>query len=363
MRREELIDQIYECCFVGENWRGLLDQLARYSGAMGGFLFSFDPSVGILRSVTSDGFREHADAYIAGDWILRDGRTRRMWAANYGGFLSEMDVFTGEELANDSTYKTFYEPRGIGRSMITAIFPPMGPTLLLGVERNYADGPTSRESVRSLNGIRPHLARAALIASRLQFERAQAAAEVLGAIGLPALVFGARGYVMAANEPIQQLADTIRWLAADRFALMDVGAEQMLRRAIEALDRNNLATPRSFAVRDVRAQAAMVAHVVPVRGSARDVLVRSTGVLVLTPVTRPNAPPVELIQSLFDLTPAEAKVARGLVTGDTLEEIAVAGNLSRNTIRSQLRGALEKTGSRRQADLVALLGGIAPRLK
>ena len=52
MRREELIDQIYECCFVGENWRGLLDQLARYSGAMGGFLFSFDPSVGILRSVT-----------------------------------------------------------------------------------------------------------------------------------------------------------------------------------------------------------------------------------------------------------------------------------------------------------------------
>ena len=85
--------------------------------------------------------------------------------------------------------------------------------------------------------------------------------------------------------------------------------------------------------------------------------------LILTPVARPNAPPVELIQSLFDLTPAEAKVARGLASGETLEEIAAANNLSRNTIRSQLRGALEKTGSRRQAELVALLGGFTLRPK
>jgi DNA-binding CsgD family transcriptional regulator len=363
MQRDELIDQIYECSFVGQNWPRLLDELANYAGAVGGFLFSFDPSVGVLRSITSDSFRDHVDAYVGGDWMLRDARTRRMWAANYGGFLSEMDVFTSEELESDPTYKNFYEPRGIGRAMITAIFPPMGPTLLLGVERSYADGPTSRERVLSLNEIRPHLARAAMMASRLQFERAQAAAEVLGALGLPALIFGHRGVVMAANGPIQELSETIRWLAADRFALVDAGAEQMLRRAIGSLDRNDLAVPCSFAVRGASSQAAMVAHVVPVRGSARDVLVHSTGVLVLTPVTRPDAPPVELIQSLFDLTPAEAKVARSLVAGDTLEEIAAASNLSRNTIRSQVRGALEKTGSRRQADLVALLGGITLRPK
>lgn len=363
MSRQYLVDQIYECSFVGENWSKLLDRLAEYAGAFGGFLFSFDPSAGILRNIASDCFREHVDDYISGGWILRDARTKRMWAANYGGFLSEMDVFTDEELESDSTYKTFYEPRGIGRAMITAIFPPMGPTLLLGVERNYADGPTSRESVLSLNEIRPHLARAALIASRLQFERARAAAQVLGAIGLPAIVFSDGGRVMAANELAQQLADGIRWLAGDRFALKDSGADRMLRRAIEALNQPDVPAPRSFAVRDEHAQAAMVAHVVPIRGSARDILVRSTGVLILTPVTRPNAPPIELVQSLFDLTPAEARVARGLVTGDTLEEIAAANKLSRNTVRSQLRGALEKTGSRRQAELVALLGGITLQTK
>jgi DNA-binding CsgD family transcriptional regulator len=79
----------------------------------------------------------------------------------------------------------------------------------------------------------------------------------------------------------------------------------------------------------------------------------------MTAATLPRAPSAELVQSLFDLTPAEARVARGLSAGETLEEIASTGGVSRNTIRTQLRGALEKTGCRRQVEVVALLSGIA----
>jgi DNA-binding CsgD family transcriptional regulator len=82
-------------------------------------------------------------------------------------------------------------------------------------------------------------------------------------------------------------------------------------------------------------------------------------VLVLTPVTLPQAPPVELVQSLFDLTPAEARVARSLSAGETVEKIASIGGVSLNTVRSQLRCVLEKTGCHRQAEVVALLSGIA----
>jgi len=78
----------------------------------------------------------------------------------------------------------------------------------------------------------------------------------------------------------------------------------------------------------------------------------------MTPVSLPKAPPIELIQSLFDLTPAEARVARSLVAGETVEEIASASGVSNNTVRSQVRGVLEKTGCRRQAEVVALLGNV-----
>ena len=58
---------------------------------------------------------------------------------------------------------------------------------------------------------------------------------------------------------------------------------------------------------------------------ARDIFVRCTGVLVMTPVTLPQAPPVELVQSLFDLTPAEARVARNLAAGETVEDLTLGG--------------------------------------
>jgi len=82
-------------------------------------------------------------------------------------------------------------------------------------------------------------------------------------------------------------------------------------------------------------------------------------VLVLTAVTLPQAPPVELVQSLFDLTPAEARVARNLASGKTVEDIAADGGTSANTVRTHVRGVLQKTGCNRQVDIVALLTTIS----
>jgi len=103
----------------------------------------------------------------------------------------------------------------------------------------------------------------------------------------------------------------------------------------------------------------MVAHIIPIRLSARDIFVRCGAALVLTPVNLPQAPPVELVQSLFDLTPAEARVARGLASGKTVDAIARDGGTSANTIRTHVRGVLEKTGCNRQVDIVALLTAIS----
>jgi hypothetical protein len=44
--------------------------------------------------------------------------------------------------------------------------------------------------------------------------------------------------------------------------------------------------------------------------------------------------------------------------GQTVEDIVSERGVSPNTARTQVRGVLEKTGFRRQADAIALLGGI-----
>ena len=69
----------------------------------------------------------------------------------------------------------------------------------------------------------------------------------------------------------------------------------------------------------------------------------------------------DVIQSLFELTPAEASLALLLADGMTLEEAADDLNIRKNTARAHLRSIFSKTGVTRQTALVRLLlGSITP---
>jgi DNA-binding CsgD family transcriptional regulator len=184
------------------------------------------------------------------------------------------------------------------------------------------------------------------------------ASETLACLGLPALVLNEQGKVLAANSLIETLTGYVQWRAFDRVSLKDKAADKLLRDAIAATDAA-CGSVRSFPVHDMSAEAMMVAHIIPIRLSTRDIFVRCAAALVLTPVTLPQAPPAELVQSLFDLTPAEARVACSLAAGETVEAIASARGVSQNTNRMHVRGVLEKTGCNRQSGVVALLTTIS----
>jgi DNA-binding CsgD family transcriptional regulator len=353
----QLIDRIYECSFVPDAWPSLLDELAHIADARGGHLFAADTKV--LNWTSSASIREGVRKFATGDFVTRGQRCVRLCAANHAGFLTENDIYSDGELETDPFYHELLWPAGLGWAAGTAIPMPTGDTLFFTLERDKVRGPVEAAIVQRLDVLRPHLARSAFVSARLQFERARIAAETLALIGLPALVFDHRGRVLAANHLIETLTEHIRWGAQDRLALKDASANKLFRKAIDTLDDETVAPARSFAARGDAASAAMIAHVIPIRGPARDIFVRCTGVLVMTPVTLPQAPPIELVQSLFDLTPAEARVARRLTVGETAEKIAVTSGVSLNTVRTQLRAVFEKTGCHRQADVIALLSRIA----
>jgi DNA-binding CsgD family transcriptional regulator len=193
-------------------------------------------------------------------------------------------------------------------------------------------------------------------AARLQVERARVASETMAMIGIPALVLEETCKIVAANQLIEELAGHIHWRAADRVTFRDSRADRSLHAAMAIISQDDPTSVRSFPVRG--ATALLVAHVVPIRLSARDIFSRCAAMLILTPVTRPNAPAVELVRSLFDLTPAEAGVARGIAVGQTVENLAAERGTSINTIRAHVRSVLAKTGYNRQADVISLLNGI-----
>ena len=63
----------------------------------------------------------------------------------------------------------------------------------------------------------------------------------------------------------------------------------------------------------------------------------------------------ELLPQVYGLTPAETRIAIGLLDGLTVKEIAHAGGTSLNTAKTQLAGLFAKTGTHRQGEAIALL--------
>jgi len=70
-------------------------------------------------------------------------------------------------------------------------------------------------------------------------------------------------------------------------------------------------------------------------------------------------PSSTLLRRLFDLTPAEARLAQALSRGESLTRIAQALGIKMPTVRSQLAAIFGKTRTTRQPQLVALLARLA----
>ncbi|MGE0719656.1 MAG: helix-turn-helix transcriptional regulator, partial [Alphaproteobacteria bacterium] len=186
-------------------------------------------------------------------------------------------------------------------------------------------------------------------------------ADALNAVGLPAAVLRAGGRIAAANAGLEALMPTAIVERRHRIALTDPRADALLATALESigpLHDGAAGLVRSLPIAGGEAHPPLILHLVPVRGVAQNIFVRTAAILVVTPVEPREIPPIErVLQVLFDLSPAESRVARGIGSALTVEEIATAGRVSRETVRNQLKAVLQKTGTSRQAELVNLLAG------
>jgi DNA-binding CsgD family transcriptional regulator len=354
--KTELIDRIYECSFVPQLWPGVLDELAELTGSRGGLLFSARDRV--LKWTSSDNLNDIFRSYVEDGWFPRCPRRVCLFAKSMPAFFVEHDLWTADQLDSNPIYRDFFRPHGLGWSAGTGLQLPTGDHIVFSIERDHSRGPIERERVELLNELRSHLARSALVAARLGLQKAKGASDTLTAMGLPALLLSRDGTVVEANSLVENLSAQVQWRARSRITLTDGAANELLSSALAALDNHSELSVRSFPLRGTDDRAAMVGHLIPIRRSAHDIFAGSYALLVLTPVTATPGPPIELMRSLFDLTPSEARVARGLAAGETLEEIAANGGVAISTVRSQLRQVLDKTGCARQAEVVSLLANV-----
>jgi ArsR family transcriptional regulator, arsenate/arsenite/antimonite-responsive transcriptional repressor len=163
----------------------------------------------------------------------------------------------------------------------------------------------------------------------------------------PVMLNAAARTILAGNNGLRVNANELGALShRDQVRLA-----QLIKMAV-ARDRNS-PTGGAMALARNRLDRPLTVTAFPTHSAALD-----TGVAAVVFISNPNISPkadLESLAQLYELTPAERRVAILLLKGKTLRDVAESVGVSVHTARSQLKSVLHKTGTPRQSELVKLL--------
>lgn len=358
MDETELVDQIYEAAFIPDLWPKVLDRMAQASGSISGALLVIDPDLPPLWSATNN-VADLLGAFAATSGWYDNSRLVRMMACDHGGFLRLTDFSTLEQLRADHC-NAFLSVADLAGQVGTIVPMPTGETVLFTLERTVGMEVYTMDDVQRLDTIRPHLARASLIAARLRLQEAQSTVAGLAALGLAAAIVSERGRVLAVNDVFEKEADFLKPGAFGQLRVTDRQLDRRIRVAFAEQAEAGRRALRSIPVpAEDGGRGPAVVHLVPLLRHARDVFDMASTLVVVTGLSSDaQVPDDAILRGLFDLTAAEAGVAAALARGREIKEIAAERGIGVTTVRTHLAQVFNKTGTGHQAQLVALLKGV-----
>ncbi|TPM30884.1 helix-turn-helix transcriptional regulator [Mesorhizobium sp. B2-3-4] len=354
---EGLVDRIYEAAFVPEIWPDVFDRLSDLSNSAGGGLGLFDERLEPTL-IASELIQPVLEGIAAeGGFKTSSVTSLLMTLPPPPAFVYDADYFPSEALEANRTRLDRTRPMGIGGEIGTFIPLPTGELLLFVMERWLTNDRPSREELDRLNLMRPHLARSGLIGARLRLERARAATEALTTIGLPAAVMTSKGRVLSSNRLLEALPQVFVPTAFDGLAIADAEANRLFQQTTTY--GTDVEMPvRSIPIPPGEDRDAMIVHIIPLRRLAHELFSGADMLIAATALNPTNlVPSPTVLTGLFDLTPAEARLAAALSAGDNLKAVAARTNITYSTARTYLERIFAKTGTHHQAQLVALLKG------
>lgn len=291
----------------------------------------------------------------------KDDRWSELALRRVGQAMIGEELVPERELLRSEWYLDLCRPHLI-HHLVGAVF-EIEPEVkgLIGFHRpSGASGFESRD-VAMMDLLIPHLKQAVRLLRVLDHnQRARRLTfDVLAALAVGVFVVGCDSrahFINAAAERIAAAGSPVV-LRNGRVSLLDAKLDDRLHRAVAQACLAGIG-------RSVSAGAEILVR----RRDGDDILLL---VIPLPPDTKPTGPteplaavlagehpaspeiPAQVVQTIYGLTQAEARVLLALLKGQSLPEIAKGSGVSINTVRTQTKSVFAKTGARRQSDLVA----------
>ncbi len=370
---DEIVGGFYRAASGVEAWGTALDRVATAFQAWAVPLWGVDTESGALLFSHHGGDASPATSL---DYIRRfhasDPRTRIMLSVPIGTWVHCHEYFDDAFIDGSPFYQDFLIPHGGRYSSGVTLLLERSEVFCFGVHRGQGHHPFDPYEREWLERIGTHAREAVMIYRRLRaaFEEAGAGRELLDKFAYPMLLIDELGGIRFRNKAAAAALEEGDYIV-DRSGVLACRDRHSHNEFMAALQEMGLQGD---------------AHAAPGKRGRRYLRIRrlSTGTPIITNLVaiRPHAtmkafgnaqvalalfhdPAASreldsfLVAELFDLTPAEARVAVALRRGHSAQTIAADHRLALATVRSQIQSIFAKTGVNRQADLVRLLEGLA----
>ena len=340
-------------------WARSLDIVAEVTESAGALLFSFNgdliPSVPFTESLSRS-----VETYFQKGWHLQDERNRGLDLMVKRGVVDDLDIFGVDQIKRHPYYQEFLAPHHL--RWYAGVKVASGDDLwCLSIQRTIAQGPFSNAEKRALGELSNSLSSSAALARALSVTAASGALEAFEMSGTAALLINRRAEVFKANLSAEQLLKDDIQIIRRKLVSNDRRANAELERALQDLLRRPSGAgllPMVCLPRNGRLP--LLAHPVRLSSLAANVLADCRAAIILVDPEKRSRPPEAALRIAFQLTPAEARLASRLASGETLEVAADGLGVARDTTRNQLKSIFAKTGVNRQAELVATLALFLP---
>ncbi len=361
-----LIGEIYDAAMNPDFWNTVLPKIGAFVGGSAGGLFahhSSPRSASIYYQFGTDpGYRQlYLEKYMTIDPMFGT-----YFVLDVGEVFSTSTVMAHAEFLQSQFYKEWVRPQGWIDNVCVYLDRSGEDHAAFVVFRHEREGLADEPARDRLRLLVPHLRRAVLIGELIEFRTTQAATFVNALDGLStAILFvdasGRITHANAAGSAMVAAGDVLR-APLGRLAASDPDVHRALRDIFLAAASGDAAVgARGVAVPLVgRDGEHYVAHVLPLSSGARrgaGASYAAAAALFVQKAALATHSPPEVIAKTYRLTPMELRVLLAIVEVGGAPQVAETLGIGEGTVKTHLKRLYEKTGARRQADLVKLFAG------
>jgi DNA-binding CsgD family transcriptional regulator len=355
------IDACYDASVEPERWPDALHELARSLDSVCAMFYPEIPSGRLLTVPASRDYGDFLEDYVKGGWYANHYRAERGWPQLRGGrpVVIEHDLATDEERKHLRHYNDLYLRWGFpGFAMVG--FRIDGESWSVPLLRSATQGHFTHEESERLAHLGPHFRRMIRLSERLARDRAIAGLDILDAMNGAAILVGRDGHIIAMNRSAERILGNGLVLHHGLLDADDEAARVKLYALIASMriaqsPADRPGDPVVIRRPDMRP---LVVEAFPAQGRLSDVFGSLGTLLLVTDLDARCGPNAEALRSALGLTPAEARLTARLCHGEDLATAAYSLRISIHTARSQLKSVFAKTGTSRQAELVALANDV-----